>query len=153
MQPVRQGVVSTCALWRADCPLAIALDQRQSNDDVPTMRQCGSDEFLTTQLAPAQRLYPYVCVKLHTGRNKQGAAVNEIAFKVSHHRNRHHASDACHASFASNAPPDMNLIRLHKCKRCGKAWFLRKPGTPKICPTCKTTYWHTPREVKTRRFA
>jgi len=40
----------------------------------------------------------------------------------------------------------MEVIKLHKCKRCGKAWFPRKPGTPRICPTCKTTYWNEPKK-------
>ena len=43
---------------------------------------------------------------------------------------------------------DMNVIRLHNCKRCGKTWFPRSPGVPKICPTCKTTYWNTPKKEK-----
>ena len=42
----------------------------------------------------------------------------------------------------------MYVVKLHKCKRCGKRWFPRKPGTPRICPTCKTTYWDTLKERK-----
>src|SRR5215472_3275329 len=37
----------------------------------------------------------------------------------------------------------MDIIRLHKCLQCGKTWYPRRPGTPRICPTCKTTYWNT----------
>jgi uncharacterized OB-fold protein len=40
----------------------------------------------------------------------------------------------------------MYVVKRHKCQRCGKAWFPRTPGTPKICPTCKTTNWHTPKK-------
>jgi len=29
---------------------------------------------------------------------------------------------------------------------CGKTWYPRKPGTPRVCPTCKTTYWNTPKK-------
>jgi predicted Zn-ribbon and HTH transcriptional regulator len=39
----------------------------------------------------------------------------------------------------------MYVVKLHKCKRCGKTWFPRSPGTPRICPTCKTTHWDTPK--------
>jgi hypothetical protein len=39
----------------------------------------------------------------------------------------------------------MDVIRLHECKRCGKTWYPRTPELPKICPTCKTPYWNTPR--------
>jgi hypothetical protein len=28
----------------------------------------------------------------------------------------------------------MEVIELHKCKRCGKAWFPRKPGTSRDIP-------------------
>jgi hypothetical protein len=35
----------------------------------------------------------------------------------------------------------MEIIRLHTCKQCGKTWFPRTPLIPRICPTCKTTYW------------
>ena len=43
----------------------------------------------------------------------------------------------------------MYLVKLHKCKRCGKTWFPRSPGVPRICPTCKTTYWDTPKDEAT----
>jgi hypothetical protein len=42
----------------------------------------------------------------------------------------------------------MEIIRLHQCKRCGKTWFPRSPGKPKICPTCKTPYWNMPRKER-----
>jgi hypothetical protein len=42
----------------------------------------------------------------------------------------------------------MEVITLQNCKRCGKTWFPRTPGTPKICPTCKTTYWDTPKKER-----
>src|SRR5262252_3588482 len=67
-----------------------------------------------------------------------------------------HGADDCSCSGATTAPlrisrvADMNVIRLHNCKRCGKTWFPRRPGAPKICPTCKTTHWDTPR---TRRVS
>jgi hypothetical protein len=31
----------------------------------------------------------------------------------------------------------MEVITLHLCKRCGKIWFPRTPGIPRICPTVK----------------
>ena len=31
------------------------------------------------------------------------------------------------------------VVKLHKCGHRGKRWFPRKPGTPRVCPTCKTT--------------
>jgi uncharacterized OB-fold protein len=40
----------------------------------------------------------------------------------------------------------MDVITRLRCLRCGKKWFPRKPGIPKICPTCKTTHWNTPKE-------
>jgi len=41
----------------------------------------------------------------------------------------------------------MDVIRLRKCQRCGKTWFPRSPGKPKICPTCKTIHWDTPKKA------
>jgi hypothetical protein len=40
----------------------------------------------------------------------------------------------------------MEVIKLHTCKQCGKNWFPRTPGTPRICPTCKSTYWNIPKK-------
>jgi hypothetical protein len=33
----------------------------------------------------------------------------------------------------------MNLITLHRCKICAKAWFPRNLKTADICPTCELT--------------
>jgi hypothetical protein len=52
----------------------------------------------------------------------------------------------CGYGISLASPTHMDVIKLHECKRCGKAWFPRSPGTPKICPTCKTTHWNTLRK-------
>jgi hypothetical protein len=39
----------------------------------------------------------------------------------------------------------MKVFKVLKCKRCGKLWFSRKPGTPRICTTCKTMDWNEPK--------
>jgi predicted Zn-ribbon and HTH transcriptional regulator len=44
----------------------------------------------------------------------------------------------------------MYVVKLHKCRRCGKTWFPRSARTPRMCPTCKTAYWNTPKEGKVR---
>jgi predicted Zn-ribbon and HTH transcriptional regulator len=28
------------------------------------------------------------------------------------------------------------------CDKCGHDWYQRFPGTPNICPKCKTKKWH-----------
>lgn len=32
---------------------------------------------------------------------------------------------------------------IRKCDKCGHEWYQRFPGTPGICPKCKTKKWHT----------
>jgi hypothetical protein len=33
------------------------------------------------------------------------------------------------------------------CRRCGKQWHVRQTVV-RICPTCKTKHWNTPRDAK-----
>jgi hypothetical protein len=36
----------------------------------------------------------------------------------------------------------------YACERCGHRWVPRGPGAPRICPTCKSPYWDTPRRKR-----
>ena len=46
------------------------------------------------------------------------------------------------------------MIQAFKCERCGHVWVPRQPKDggeivmPKVCPTCKSPYWDTPRRQK-----
>lgn len=34
----------------------------------------------------------------------------------------------------------------YRCERCGHEWVPRdKDHEPKVCPSCKSPYWNTPR--------
>lgn len=34
------------------------------------------------------------------------------------------------------------------CKRCGHTWLPRMFGKPRVCPSCKSSYWNVDRKVK-----
>lgn len=44
----------------------------------------------------------------------------------------------------------MGKIKLEgfKCERCGHTWIPREAtkDDPKVCPSCKSPYWNTPRK-------
>jgi len=33
------------------------------------------------------------------------------------------------------------IMKKYRCKRCGHAWYPRKPEKSLLCPKCKSAYW------------
>lgn len=41
----------------------------------------------------------------------------------------------------------MTHLHSYTCLRCGHTWWPRKPGRPRVCPTCKNPWWDKPKPV------
>ena len=44
-------------------------------------------------------------------------------------------------AIADNAPGSLKI-----CLRCGHSWKTIAPGSPDVCPRCKSKYWNRPRQ-------
>lgn len=40
------------------------------------------------------------------------------------------------------------VVKGYKCERCGHEWTPKKKGQPRVCPSCKSPYWDTPKQKK-----
>lgn len=41
-------------------------------------------------------------------------------------------------------------VEANKCERCDHVWLPRNnTDEPKVCPSCKSPYWNTPRKQNT----
>jgi rubrerythrin len=36
----------------------------------------------------------------------------------------------------------------NRCERCNHLWVANSKEEPKVCPSCKSPYWNTPRKNK-----
>jgi len=38
-----------------------------------------------------------------------------------------------------------DVIKIHRCLRCGHEWPSRLERLPKQCPKCRSPYWNKPK--------
>jgi predicted Zn-ribbon and HTH transcriptional regulator len=42
-------------------------------------------------------------------------------------------------------------IERQTCMRCGWGWWPKKPGKPRVCPSCKSPYWDRERTLNIQK--